>query len=161
MDYTIHGILQARILEWVAFPFSRGSSQPRDWTQVSHIACEFFTNWVTREAQAYWSGWPIPSPGDRPDPGIEPGPPALQADSLPAEPPESSPLYTLCAQSLSRIQPFVTLGTVVPEAPLSLRFFQARILEWVAISYSRVFSQLRNWTSVSCISYLDRQFLYH
>ena len=38
MDYTVHGILQARILEWVAFPFSRGSSQPRDRTQVSHIA---------------------------------------------------------------------------------------------------------------------------
>ena len=38
MDYTIHGILQARILGWVAFPFSRGSSQPRDQTQVSHIA---------------------------------------------------------------------------------------------------------------------------
>ena len=36
--WTVHGILQARILEWVAFPFSRGSSQPRDWTQVSHIA---------------------------------------------------------------------------------------------------------------------------
>ena len=38
MDYTVHGILQARILEWVAFPFSRGSSQPRDQTQVSGIA---------------------------------------------------------------------------------------------------------------------------
>ena len=36
MDYTVHGILQARILEWVAFPFSRGYSQPRDQTQVSH-----------------------------------------------------------------------------------------------------------------------------
>ena len=36
IDYTIHGILQARILELVAFPFSRASSQPRDWTQVSH-----------------------------------------------------------------------------------------------------------------------------
>ena len=47
MDYTVHGILQARILEWVAFPFSRGSSQP---------------------------------------PGVEPRPPILQADSLPAEP---------------------------------------------------------------------------
>ena len=41
---TIHGILQARILEWVAFPFSRGSSQPRDRTQVSHIAGGFFTS---------------------------------------------------------------------------------------------------------------------
>ena len=36
MDYTVHGILQARILEWVAFPFSRGYSQPRDQTQVPH-----------------------------------------------------------------------------------------------------------------------------
>jgi len=49
MDYTVHGILQARILEWVAFPFSRGS------------------------------------PGDLSDPGIEPGSPALQVDSLPTE----------------------------------------------------------------------------
>ena len=56
MDYTVHGILQARILEWVAFPFSRGSSQARDQTQVSHIAGGFFTSWATREAQEYWSG---------------------------------------------------------------------------------------------------------
>ena len=51
MGYTVHEILQARILEWVSIPFSRGSSQPRDQTQVSHIAGEFFTIWVTREAQ--------------------------------------------------------------------------------------------------------------
>ena len=44
------GILQARILEWVAMPSSRGSSQPRDQTQVSRIASRFFTSWVTREA---------------------------------------------------------------------------------------------------------------
>ena len=44
MDYTVHGILQARILECIAFPFSRGSSQPRDWTQVSHITGRFFTS---------------------------------------------------------------------------------------------------------------------
>ena len=44
MDYIVHGIFQARILEWVAFPFSRGSSQPRDWTQISHIASRFFTS---------------------------------------------------------------------------------------------------------------------
>ena len=43
MDYTVHGILQARILDWVAIPFSRGSSQPRDWTQVSRMAGRFFT----------------------------------------------------------------------------------------------------------------------
>ena len=49
MDYTVHGIVQARILEWVAFPFPRGSPQPRDRTQVSHIAGGFFTSWATRE----------------------------------------------------------------------------------------------------------------
>ena len=50
MDYLVQGILQARILEWVAFPFSRVYSQPRDQTQVSHIAGGFFTSWATREA---------------------------------------------------------------------------------------------------------------
>ena len=57
---TVHGILQARILEWVAFPFSKGSSQPKDRTQVSHIAGRFFTSWATREVQEYWGGQPIP-----------------------------------------------------------------------------------------------------
>ena len=44
MDYRVHGILQAGILEWVAFPFFRGSSQPRDGTQVSRIASRLFTS---------------------------------------------------------------------------------------------------------------------
>ena len=44
MDYIVQGILQARILEWVAFSFPRGSSQPRDRTQVSRIAGRFFTS---------------------------------------------------------------------------------------------------------------------
>ena len=47
MDYTVHGILQARILEWVAIPFSRGSSQPRVQTQVSHVSLQLFSF-------AYW-----------------------------------------------------------------------------------------------------------
>ena len=47
---VVHGILQARILEWVAFPFSRESSQPRDRTKVSRIAGRFFTSWDKREA---------------------------------------------------------------------------------------------------------------
>ena len=50
MDYKVHGILQARILEWVFLPFSRGASQTRDRTQVFHSAGGFFTSWVTREA---------------------------------------------------------------------------------------------------------------
>ena len=81
----VHGILQARILEWVAFPFSRGSSQPKDWIQVSPVAGGFFTSWATREAQEYWSVWPIPSPVDLPNPEIEPGSPALPEASLPTE----------------------------------------------------------------------------
>ena len=55
MDFTANGILQARILEWVAFPFFRESSQPRDGTQVSRIVGRFFTSWATREAQEFWS----------------------------------------------------------------------------------------------------------
>ena len=46
---SVHGILQVRILEWVAIPLSSGSSWPRDWTQVSYIAGRFFTIWATRE----------------------------------------------------------------------------------------------------------------
>ena len=78
--FSVHGILQARILEWVAIPFSRGFSQFRDWTQVSHIAGGFFTSWDTSEAQEYWSGLPIPSPADFPNPETEPRSPALQAN---------------------------------------------------------------------------------
>ena len=51
--WTVHGILQDRILEWVAFPFSRESSQPRDQTPVSYLAGGFFTSWATREVQTY------------------------------------------------------------------------------------------------------------
>ena len=50
---SIHGILQARILEWVAIPFSRGSSRPRDRTQVSHIAGRHFNLWAIREAHCF------------------------------------------------------------------------------------------------------------
>ena len=56
IDYKVRGILQARIPEWVAFLFSRGSFQLRDHTQDSCIAGGFLTSWATREAQEYWSG---------------------------------------------------------------------------------------------------------
>ena len=54
----VHGVLQVRTLKWVAMPSSRGSSQPRDQTQVSGIAGGFFTIWATREAQV----WPKSNP---------------------------------------------------------------------------------------------------
>ena len=50
---SLQGILQARILEWVAISFSRGASQPRDRTQVSHIAGRCFNLWATRVARLY------------------------------------------------------------------------------------------------------------
>ena len=51
MDYTVHGILQARMLDWGAYPFSRESSQPRNRTGVSCIAGGFFTSWATGETR--------------------------------------------------------------------------------------------------------------
>ena len=64
MDYappgsSVHGILQAGTLEWVAIPFSRGSSQPRDRNQVSCIAGRFSTIWATREAPSQVEKAPI------------------------------------------------------------------------------------------------------
>ena len=63
MDYTVHGILQASILEWVAFPFSRGSSQPRDWTEFSCIAGRFFTSWAIKGSPRIleWVAYPVSS----------------------------------------------------------------------------------------------------
>ena len=111
MDCIVIGILQARTLEWVAFPFSSESSQPRNRTGISYIAGWLFTNWammasvymwsevkslsrvrlfvtpwmVAHQASPsmefsrheYWSRLPLPSPGDLPDPGIEPRSPAF------------------------------------------------------------------------------------
>ena len=56
---VVHGIVQARILEWVAFPFSRGSSQPRARTQVACIAGKFFTSRATRILE--WVAYPFSS----------------------------------------------------------------------------------------------------
>ena len=102
--YTVHGILQARILEWVAIPFSRGSSQHRTQTRVTWIAGRFLTNWAIREERSIWGlsisknyllkDWEdtyqhiksemsyqgLPNPGAEP---VSPAVPLLQADSLP------------------------------------------------------------------------------
>ena len=80
-DYMLHGILQARILEWVTFPFSRRSSQPGITSRSPTLQVDS----LPAELQEYWSGWPIPSPGDLSDPGIELGSPTLRRDSLPTE----------------------------------------------------------------------------
>ena len=56
---SVPEILQARTLEWIAISFSRGSSQRRDWTQVSYTAARFFTIWTSRESPPYWLGFII------------------------------------------------------------------------------------------------------
>ena len=50
---TVHGSLQVKILEWVTYPFSSGSSWPRNWTRISCITGGFFTSWATMEAQSF------------------------------------------------------------------------------------------------------------
>ena len=91
----------------VSLSLLQRSSQPRDPTQVSHIAGGFFTSWATREAQEHWSGKPIPSPGDLPNTRMELGSPALQTDSLPTE--LQGPAKCLQILSLSKISLIVLL----------------------------------------------------
>ena len=84
MDHTFRGVLQARILEWVAFPLSRGSSQPRDPTQVLH--CRWILYLLSHKGNLRileWVAYAFFSRSSRP--GIELGSPALQTDSLPTE----------------------------------------------------------------------------
>ena len=95
-----------RILVWVAYPFSRGSSWPRDRTQVSHIPGRFFTNWAKERNVCVSQSCP-----------------------------------TFCS-----LMDYNPLGSSVRG------ILQARILEWVAIPFSRVFSQYRDQTQVFCIA---------
>ena len=108
---SVHGISQARILEWVAILFSRGSSRPRDQTQVYCIAGLFFIKCV-------------------------------HAKSL-----ES--FLTLC-NPMDHSPPGSSVHGII----------QARILEWVAISFSRVSSWLRSPTNVSSISCIGKWIIY-
>ena len=150
MDYSplgssVHGIFQARILEWVSISFSRGSSWPRDRTQVSCVAGRRFTNWATREAHLHAEGVTIshfaegktgperknfnrnsaaktilePKYPDRENQGIVRG-----GRDLEINPPPS--LFTDDRGSvkvlISRVRLFVTPWTVVHQAPLSMGF---------------------------------------
>ena len=73
--------------------------------------------------QEYWSELPFPSPGDLPDPGIEPGSPAFQADALTSEPPGKPVCVCVCVLiGFSHVQLFLTLWGIVCQAPLSMVF---------------------------------------
>ena len=90
----VDGIFQARVLEWAAIAFSD------KYIYISYIYMTLATQWTIAcqappsmgfSRQEYWSGLPFPSLEDLPDLGIEPRSPALQADSLPSEPPRKPP----------------------------------------------------------------------
>ena len=108
---SVHGVFQARVLEWVAIAFSRGSSRSRDQTQVSRIAGRCFTVGATR---------------------------AVQSEVAQLRPTLCNPMeYSLPGSSVHGI-------------------FQAIVLEWGAIAFSRGSSRSRDWTQLSRI--VDRHF---
>ena len=83
MDYRVHGILQARILEWIAFPFSRGSSKPG--IKSTSLALQADSLPAEPQGKPKNTGGGSLSLLQHIFPGIELGSPALQADSLPTE----------------------------------------------------------------------------
>ena len=97
-------------------------------------------------SQEYWSGLPFPFPGDLPYPGTKPRSPAPQADCLPSEPPDQ----IRSDQSLSRVW-LCDPRVCSPPGSSVHGISQARILEWIAISFSRGSSWPRDWTHISCI----------
>ena len=120
---SVHGILQARILEWVAISFSRRFSWPRNQTEVSSIAGRRFTVWATKEA--------------------------------PKTKRITHQQYNLAAAVAKSLQSCPTLCDPINGSPPGSSVYgilQARTLEWVAISFSRRSSWLRDWTQVSSIA---------
>jgi len=95
----------------------QGILQPRDRTQVYHIAGGFFTSWATRKACEYWSGLAIPSTEDILDPEFEPGSPDLQVDSLPTE---LSVQFSSVQNSQSVVSDFMTPRTAAHQVSLSI-----------------------------------------
>ena len=154
MDCIVIGILQARTLEWVAFPFSRGSSQPRDWTQASHIAGRFFTGWATKGKPKNTGvgslsllQWIFPTQESNRD--------LLHCRLI---------LYQLSYDGLSIYvkwsevaQLCLTLCDPMDCSPPGFSIhgiFQAWVLEWVATSFSRGSSLPRDWTQVSRVQHI-------
>ena len=85
--WSVHGILQPRIVEWVTIPSSRGFSRPNPGIEPRSPAFQVdsLSSEPPGKPKNTGVGRRFPSPGNLPDPGIEPGSPALQVDSLPAE----------------------------------------------------------------------------
>ena len=98
--------------------------------------------------QEYWRGLPFPSPGNLPDLGVKSGSPALQVDYLPSKPPKKKK-----KKEVAQLCPTLCDPTDCSLPGSSIHgIFQARVLEWVAVSFSRESSQSRDLTQVSCIA---------
>ena len=173
---SVHGILQARILEWVAISFSRGSSQPSDWTQVSRIAGRCFNLRTTREHATVtdkyfymvndnllipwcWHYHWLPLLKVLPLTFLT----VLYFFYfifqwfcllwLSSEELIGIPLVSVLVSQFSR--------DCNPPRSSVHGISQARILEWVAISFSRGSSQPRGQGQVSCIIRIGRRILHH
>ena len=160
MHYTVPGILHARLLEWLAVPFPRGSFQPRDWTQVSLIAGGFFTSWAPREAvvcyshalSVFWKcsvvttplyclmkkHWPIHSILEERKNIV-----SYILFNVWKREPEKWKCELLCHVWLS----VTPMDCYLPGSSIH-EIFQARIQEWVSILFSRESSQFRDHTWV-------------
>ena len=128
------------MLEWVAIPFSRASSRPRDWTRVSCVAGRFFTFWATSESESCSvvsdSLWPhgLYSPWNSPGQNTGVGSLSFLQGIFPTQ--GLNPGLLHCRQILYQLS----------------HKGSPRILEWVAYPFSSRASQPRNQTRVSCIA---------
>ena len=171
MIHTVHGILEARILEWLAFSFSRGFSQSRDWTQVSCIVNRFFPSWAMREAQMWlwaqevsrqpvcWCSsvvWPEVFPAlDPTDCWMGPGLDAKISASGRAHTDECALIHLpcLCAQSCSALLPH----ELQPSRLLCPWTFSGKTN---GVCYHFLLQGIFPTQGSTCISYTDRQILY-
>ena len=161
---SVREILQARIMEWVAIPFSKGSSWSKDWTWVSCIAGSFFTIWATREAFQFSSvqfssvaqscltlcerairdviDWLPAVPSESRIWGVTPG--------------EFHSVLCLVAHSCLTL---CDLTDYSPPGSSVREILQARIQEWVVMPSSSGSSWTRDWTHVSYVSCTDKRVL--
>ena len=154
MDYSpscssVHGVPQVRILEWTATPSSRGSSWPRVQTPVSFVSCigrqvlYHQRHLGSPKTRTSWQDVQVSFQGSRLWDGGLPKQVHLGVLSL----------RTWSDGSVTRLcLTLVTPWTVADQAPLAMGYFPARMMQWIAISFSKGSSWPRNWTGVSCIA---------
>ena len=145
---SLHGIFQAKVLEWIAISFSRGSCWPRNWTWLSRVAGRWFTIWATRDppgsmaaaaaaAKSLQSCPTLCDPRDSSPPGF-PVPGILQARTLVCVAISFSNAWKwkVKVKSLSRVRLLATPWTAAYQAPPSMRFSRQEYWSGGAIAFS-------------------------